>query len=81
MKWSSRPCLRPLKSISVIALIGFTLLLAIHTGENVSAHDPEDMVIEYDFDTWVLNITITHVTDDPDNHYVKKILVQKNGED
>jgi hypothetical protein len=45
---------------------------------NVSAHSPENVDIEYDFDSQILNSTITHITIAPNSHYVYKVEIKVN---
>ncbi len=60
----------------LMALIFLTL-----TTPHAEAHAPEDMTVTYDYDSWEMNITITHQTTDIHGHYVEKIWIDKNGED
>ena len=59
--------------ILVSALFILSLLLA------ASAHDPQNMDVFYDFSTQTLVVKITHPSNNPDKHYVKEVVVKKNG--
>ncbi len=43
------------------------------------AHDPERVDVFYDFNTKSLVVKITHPSNNPDKHYVKEVVVKKNG--
>lgn len=45
----------------------------------VAAHPPADIVMSYDPGAEKLTVTVTHVVDDPQTHFVKKVQVRKNG--
>lgn len=71
------------KNMFKISLFAFLLILLIFLltcSYEVNAHPPEDMVIDYDYDTRFLNITITHKTDDVTDHYIEKIKIKVNSE-
>jgi len=44
----------------------------------VEAHSPGPMTLEYNMDTDILTVTVTHVTADVNSHYVYEIVVLKN---
>jgi hypothetical protein len=44
-----------------------------------SAHDPEKVDVFYNSYTKTLNVTITHPSNTPGGHYVKEVVVKKNG--
>ena len=67
---------RPLLLVLSLASIIMAIFVVTKPGYSVSAHAPEDMVVDYDFDSWILNVTITHTTDDTNDHYVEKILIE-----
>lgn len=43
------------------------------------AHSPKSLELDYDADTGVLNISITHSVNDASKHYVNKVIVELNG--
>ena len=43
------------------------------------AHDPEKVDVFYDFNTKTLVVKISHPSNTPDKHYVKEVVVKKNG--
>ena len=44
------------------------------------AHPPQDMVLDYDIDTQILSVSITHISPAPNSHYVNRIDVERNDE-
>ena len=67
------------KTIKAAFLALFTTIILLVSSQAI-AHSPEDMVLEYDINTSTLNVTITHVTIDPNSHYIYKVDVKINGE-
>ncbi|MBS3749723.1 MAG: hypothetical protein KGY67_08520 [Candidatus Thermoplasmatota archaeon] len=61
-------------NIIVILMLLITLLLP----SMAFAHPPQDMVLEYDIDTEILSVTITHNSPGPTVHYVNKIEIKQN---
>jgi len=45
------------------------------------ATSPQDMKLEYDANTQVLTVTITHPSSFPNYHYIKYVEIKKNGID
>ena len=45
------------------------------------ATSPQDMKLEYDANTQVLTVTITHPSSFPNYHYIKYVEIKKNGVD
>ncbi|MGA2527077.1 MAG: hypothetical protein ABSF79_10735 [Smithellaceae bacterium] len=45
----------------------------------VSAHSPENVQLEYDSSSQTLKVTITHNTSSPKTHFVKSVIIKKNG--
>jgi hypothetical protein len=43
------------------------------------AHSPSDMRLDYDLEPGNLLVTVTHQVDDFSTHYVREIVIQKNG--
>ncbi|MGA1819783.1 MAG: hypothetical protein ACMUHU_02120 [Thermoplasmatota archaeon] len=67
------------KGLLRIILGAMLLLTVIHlVTDDVAAHPPEDMVIVYDYFNQVLNVTITHTTPAPSQHYIESVEVFKN---
>ncbi len=44
------------------------------------AHNPDRMEVAYDIKAQTLSVKITHPTNNPDRHYVKEVVVKKNGQ-
>jgi hypothetical protein len=47
---------------------------------NANAHPPASVELTYYQDKQILEVKITHVSSSPDKHYVKKVVIKKNGE-
>ncbi|HET6490429.1 MAG TPA: hypothetical protein VFG28_11795 [Syntrophales bacterium] len=60
-------------AILVSALFILSLPLA------ASAHDPEKVDVFYNFTNKTLVVKITHPSNNPDRHFVKEVVVKKNG--
>ncbi|MBW2651221.1 MAG: hypothetical protein JRC66_09535 [Deltaproteobacteria bacterium] len=43
------------------------------------AHGPGDVTLNYDSDSHILSVTISHSVSNPQKHYIKKITITKNG--
>jgi desulfoferrodoxin (superoxide reductase-like protein) len=43
------------------------------------AHSPQNVDVFYDLKTKTLIVKITHPSNNPDKHYVKEVVVKKNG--
>jgi desulfoferrodoxin (superoxide reductase-like protein) len=43
------------------------------------AHSPKSPELEYDIETGVLNVSITHSVNNASRHYVNKVVVELNG--
>jgi hypothetical protein len=56
----------------LFCLLGFT--------NTVYAHSPQDIQLEYEITSNILNVTITHNVINPDSHYVYKVEIEKNNE-
>jgi len=65
---------------SKIAPIILCFLAVILVSQNVSAHSPSNMSINYDSENQKLETTITHQVSNPDSHYIYNIAIKKNGE-
>jgi hypothetical protein len=59
--------------ILVSALFIFSLPLA------ASANSPQNVDVSYDFSTQTLVVKITHPSNHPDKHFIKEVVVKKNG--
>jgi len=44
------------------------------------AHSPDRMEAAYDIKAQTLSVKITHPSNNPDRHYVKEVIVKKNGQ-
>lgn len=62
----------PVFLVSALFLLGLPHLAA--------AHSPQRMEIIYDYKTQTLNVHITHATQNPAQHFVKEVVVKKNGQ-
>jgi desulfoferrodoxin (superoxide reductase-like protein) len=63
--------------LATLTLLSLTLIVL---PAPVLAHQPSQMALEYDADTQMLAISITHSVPDSTSHYVKKVEITKNGE-
>ena len=55
------------------------IFLALGSGPDmVDAHAPESMELYYDFFSQILNVTITHTTPAPSQHYIESVEVFRN---
>jgi desulfoferrodoxin (superoxide reductase-like protein) len=43
------------------------------------AHSPKSLELDYNSETSVLNISVTHSVNDASKHYVNKVVVELNG--
>ena len=68
------PFLAP--AIKGLAAIILLLILSIP----VLAHSPSQVLLAYDNMNQTLNVTITHTSTNP-SHYVREVVMQKNGDD
>ncbi len=44
------------------------------------AHNPQKVDLAYDYKTQTLVVKITHNSNTPDRHFVKEVVVKKNGQ-
>jgi desulfoferrodoxin (superoxide reductase-like protein) len=63
-------------AIKGLAAIILLLILSIP----VLAHSPSQVLLAYDDMNQTLNVTITHTSTNP-SHYVREVVMQKNGDD
>ena len=66
-----------LQRSAIKALAAVLLLLAILA----VAHSPSRVLLAYDDLNQTLNVTITHTSSNIDSHYVREVVVQKNGDE
>ncbi|MHA2182349.1 MAG: hypothetical protein ACXAAH_13100 [Promethearchaeota archaeon] len=68
------------KSIYYVIL---TSLMVLMTSSifiiNTKAHAPEGMTLSFDLNAQMLNVTIYHDVNDPNVHYVDRVIVTVNG--
>jgi desulfoferrodoxin (superoxide reductase-like protein) len=53
-------------------------LLIMLSSQPVAAHTPTSMTLEYNWDTQVLSVTISHSVPNPNDHFIENITVYKN---
>lgn len=58
----------------VLPALTFLLLCGI-----AIAHSPSDMRLDYDHGLGTLLVSVTHQVDDSSTHYVREVVIQKNG--
>lgn len=66
-----------LKILSLISVLFLIFLIAVPAA---FAHSPTGMELEYDKDEGTLEVDITHSVNDPDDHYVERVEIRRNGE-
>ncbi|MHA1576133.1 MAG: hypothetical protein ACTSU3_02110, partial [Candidatus Thorarchaeota archaeon] len=64
------------KSTSLFCILFVSLLIS--QAAPVRAHTPGPITVEYDFDTQVLTVEVTHSVSDVNTHYIIQIVVEKN---
>lgn len=63
-------------------LAAFTLLLLVSMlAIPAIAHSPSQVHLAYDDLNQTLNVTITHTSSNIDSHFIREVVVQKNGDD
>ncbi len=67
-----------MKQKKIMIIILFILGLVVNS-YCVSGHPASNVDLKYDFDNQKLNITISHITDDTNTHYIEKVEIYKNG--
>lgn len=50
----------------------------LQLGDIAAAHPPTDVEVIYDQETKNLHVEVSHTTRDPQNHYIRKIVIDKN---
>ncbi len=66
--------------LPILICICIAVLLSIIIHE-VQGDAPNNVELEYDFDTEILNVTITHSVGDPEDHYINRVEITKNSID
>ena len=64
-----------------IASRGFVVaaaLMIMLSSQPVVAHTPTSMTLEYNWDTQVLSVTISHTVANPNDHFIENITIYKN---
>lgn len=61
------------------ALAAVMLILLLATP--VVAHSPSQVLLAYDSLNQTLNVTLTHTSSNTDSHYIREVVVQKNGDE
>ncbi|MHA1915292.1 MAG: hypothetical protein ACW986_04750 [Promethearchaeota archaeon] len=67
------------KKKGFLAIVIFLSIFITIIGSDVRAHPPEAMVIDYNLNTQVLNVTFVHDVADPNSHYINSVRVTVNG--
>ena len=67
------------KSTLTHSILFLFLIFFFFYPQPVSAHTPEDVQLEYDSYIHTLKVTITHNTSSPKTHFVKSVIIKKNG--
>ena len=65
-------------SIHTKHLLGIMALFFLVFPNNLWAHPPSDMKLEYDQNQKNLHVEITHTAHDPREHHIRKILITHN---
>jgi len=74
----SLKCEKLIKQVLVIFIVCLMTCAVCSTTAN--AHRPGSVILDYNIDTKVLSVTITHSVSNPAKHYVDKIKIALNGE-
>lgn len=61
--------------------IVFVLLVVLILPATMQAHPPKSVDAEFDCETKVLAVNISHFVDSPSKHYIDKIVVELNGDE
>ncbi len=69
-----------LKLSCLLACIFSTLLAFFLLPAAGQAHGPEGVSLAYSSDSGILTVTILHAVSNPDKHYIKEVVLRKNGE-
>jgi desulfoferrodoxin (superoxide reductase-like protein) len=69
------------KTVSArLLVILVSALFVLSLPGTVLAHNPDRMEVAYDAKAQTLSVKITHPSNNPDRHYVKEVVVKKNGQ-
>ncbi|MFX1483834.1 MAG: hypothetical protein ACFFCP_11680 [Promethearchaeota archaeon] len=65
---------------AILSILALTMLLLISTGYSpVTASEPSDMSLVYDYGLQSLSVNVSHYVSNTKTHYIDKIEIQKNG--
>ncbi len=64
---------------TMVILLSLIFVIMLHAQPGPFGHPPSDMVLEYDYASQVLSVTITHNSPTTSNHYVETVELFKNG--
>jgi flagellar basal body-associated protein FliL len=64
--------------VAIFLLIASSLFIIFYVTENVSAHPPSKMWLEYDTGSEKLIVYIDHESEDPNTHYIETVTVSVN---
>ena len=59
----------------------FVLLVVFILPAVMQAHPPKSVDVEFDNETKVLTVKISHFVDNPSKHFIDKIVVELNGDE
>lgn len=69
------------KQMTSITVLSFSLLaLLVFFPMVANAHPPASVELAYNVEKQILEVKITHASSNLDKHYVKKVVIKKNGE-
>ena len=63
-----------------LLVILVSALFALSLPHLALAHSPQKVDVHYDFNSQTLVVKITHISNTPDRHFVKEVVVKKNGQ-
>jgi hypothetical protein len=61
-----------------VLVLGFAIIIIAICPSPVRAHSPEAIEIEYDYASQELTFVVTHIVDDPNEHYIYSVYILKN---
>ena len=67
------------KSVLMHSIIIIFFSLCLFYAVPVSANPPSNVLLEYDSSSQALKVTITHPSSATDTHFVKTVIIRKNG--
>ncbi len=65
--------------LQTLVFLFIILISIINMSLPSKAHDPTEIELEYDYESQVLSVTVTHIVVAPDTHYVEYVEISKNG--